>query len=82
MWACQKLLSPSVVFQGKYRRKPLVIRVFAPMLVDPDSVSFQVAPGTAVCSVEFDGIPDETLSSTYGADSLQALQQEGGSSLS
>jgi hypothetical protein len=60
--------------KGKSERKPLVIRVFAPMLVDPDSVSFQVAPGTAVCSVEFDGIPDETLSSTYGADSLQALQ--------
>jgi len=55
-------------------RKPLVIRIFAPRAVDPASVSFQVAPGTAVCAVEFDGIPDETLGDTYGADSLQALQ--------
>jgi hypothetical protein len=60
--------------KGKSERKPLVIRIFAPRQVDPASVSFQVAPGTAVCAVEFDGIPDETLSDTYGADSLQALQ--------
>lgn len=60
--------------EGESERKPLVIRLFAPRLVDPASVSFQVAPGTAVCTVEFDGIPDETLGDTYGADSLQALQ--------
>ena len=60
--------------KGKSERKPLVIRIFAPRPVDPASVSFQVAPGTAVCMVEFDGIPDETLGDTYGADSLQALQ--------
>jgi hypothetical protein len=60
--------------KGKSERKPLVIRIFAPRLVDPTSVSFAVAPGTAVCAVAFDGIPDETLGETYGADSLQALQ--------
>ena len=27
-----------------------------------------------MCTVEFDGLPDETLGDTYGADSLQALQ--------
>lgn len=60
--------------KGESERKPLVIRVFAPRPVDPASVSFQVAAGTAVCTVAFDGIPDETLGDTYGADSLQALQ--------
>ena len=60
--------------KGESERKPLMIRVFAPRLVDPASVSFQVAAGTAVCTVEFDGIPDETPGDTYGADSLQALQ--------
>ena len=60
--------------KGKSERKRLVIRIFAPKPVDPASVSFQVAPGTAVCMVEFDGISDETLGDTYGADSLQALQ--------
>jgi hypothetical protein len=59
--------------KGQSERKPLVIRVFAPRLVE-GSVSFAVAPGTAVCGVEFDGIPDETLGDTYGADTLQALQ--------
>ena len=60
--------------KGESERKPLVIRIFAPRPVDPASVSFQVAAGTAACTVEFDGIPDETLGDTYGADSLQALQ--------
>ena len=52
----------------------MVIRVFAPKPVDPDSVSLPIGAGTAVCTVEFDGIADETLGDTYGADSLQALQ--------
>ena len=60
--------------KGETERKPLVIRIFAPRPVDPAAVSVEVAPGTAVCAVEFDGIPDETLGDTYGADSLQALQ--------
>jgi hypothetical protein len=60
--------------KGGAERKRLVIRIFAPRLVDPASVSFRVAPGTAVCTVEFDGIPGETLGDTYGADSIQALQ--------
>lgn len=60
--------------KGKSERKPLTIRIFAPRAVDPAAVSFPVAPGTSVCSVEFDGIPDETLGDTYGADSIQALQ--------
>ena len=52
----------------------MVIWVFAPRPVDPASVTFKVAEGTAVCTVEFDGIADEILGDTYGADSLQALQ--------
>jgi hypothetical protein len=60
--------------KGQSERRPLVIRIFAPRPIDPCSVSFEVSPGTAVCTVEFDGISDETLGDTYGADSLQALQ--------
>jgi hypothetical protein len=60
--------------KGKTKREPLVIRIFAPRPVDPASVSFQVAPGTAVCSVEFDGMQEEPVGDTFGADSFQALQ--------
>jgi hypothetical protein len=60
------------------QRKSLVIRVFAPRPVDPASVSFEVAEGTSVCTVEFDGIPEETRGETYGADSIQALQLAAG----
>jgi hypothetical protein len=59
--------------KGESERKPLVIRIFAPRLVEAGSVSFDVAKGTAVCTVEFDGISAETQGDTYGADSLQAL---------
>jgi hypothetical protein len=60
--------------KGETDRKPLVIRIFAPKPVDPASFPFQVAAGTAVCTVEYDGIPDVPHGDTYGADSLQALQ--------
>jgi hypothetical protein len=60
--------------KGEAERKPLVIRIFAPRPVEPASVSFEVAAGTAVCSVQFDGIPDDAVGDTYGADSLHALQ--------
>jgi hypothetical protein len=60
--------------KGQSDRRPLVIRIFAPRQLDPASVSFQVAPGTAVCSVQFDGMSGEPAGDTYGADSLQALQ--------
>ena len=60
--------------KGKAKRKALVIGIFVPKLVDPASVSFQIAPGTAVCKVAFDGLPDVALGDTFGADSIQALQ--------
>lgn len=60
--------------KGDYERKLLVIRIYAPRLVDPDSVSFPVDTDTAICAVEFHGLPNEPLGEIYGADSLQALQ--------
>ena len=60
--------------KGRPERTALVIRVFAPRLVESDSVSFQIAPGTAVCKVVFDGLPEVAMGDTFGADSLQALQ--------
>jgi hypothetical protein len=60
--------------KGDSERKPLVIRIFAPRLVDPASVSFRVDADAAICSVEIEGIPHESLGEVYGADSLQALQ--------
>ena len=60
--------------KGNSERRRLAVRIFAPKPVDPTSVSFQVSLGTAVCTVELDGIPGETPRDTYGADSLQALQ--------
>jgi len=60
--------------KGKAERKPLLIRVFAPQPVDPDSDLFRVDADTSRCVVEFDGIPDANVGEIYGADSIQALQ--------
>lgn len=60
--------------KGQTERKVLVIRIYAPRLVEPGSVLFHSDQGTASCSVAFDGLPEIPVGDTYGADSLQALQ--------
>jgi hypothetical protein len=68
--------------KGGSDRKPLCIRIFAPQPVDPSSVTFAVDADGASCVVEFDGLPDAARqalgadSTTFGADSIQALQLE------
>ena len=47
--------------KGNVERKPLLIRVFAPQPVDPDSVRFRVDAATSSCVVEFDGLADANL---------------------
>jgi hypothetical protein len=60
--------------KGNSERKPLLIRVFAPQSVDPDSDLFRPDSDTSSCLVEFQGIPDANLGEIFGADSIQALQ--------
>jgi hypothetical protein len=60
--------------KGQTERKPLVIRIYAPRPVEPNSPLYRPDQDTARCFVEFDGIPDASLGGTFGADSLQALQ--------
>ena len=60
--------------KGQIERKLLVIRIFAPRPVEPDSPLYRPDQDTASCHVEFDGIPGATIGDTFGNDSLQALQ--------
>jgi hypothetical protein len=66
----------SLVFceKGSPERKPLLIRIFAPRPVDPNSDLYRSDADISSCVVEFDGIPDANLGEVYGADSIQALQ--------
>lgn len=57
--------------KGKTERTAMVIRIFAQTLVDPASVSFRIAPGTAVCRVAFDGLPEVAPGDTFGAESFK-----------
>lgn len=59
--------------KGKSKRHKLVIRIGTPYLLDESAVSFKFDPGTAGCTVEFDGLPENLVEHVYGADSLQAL---------
>jgi len=52
----------------------LVVRVFAPFLLKEGDVSFQFSPGTAGCIVRIEGLPQKLEETTYGADSVQAVE--------
>jgi len=60
--------------KGQAQRRPLVIRLYAPQPVSPDSPLYHPDQETASCRVEFDGIAAGDLGETFGADTLQALQ--------
>ncbi len=60
--------------KGQTERRPLVIRLYAPQPVTPDSPLYRPGQETASCRVEFDGIAAGNLGDTFGADTLQAIQ--------
>ena len=60
--------------KGASERHPFVVHIFAPRELKEGEVEFEFAEGAAVCNVEFSGLPGASTESTYGADSLQALQ--------
>ena len=60
--------------RGSGERRDLVIRVFSPFIVPAGSVNFEVDGIVAGCRWEVDGLPEKVSDTTYGADSVQALQ--------
>ena len=59
--------------KGESARKKLLVRISAPYLVDESMVNFKFDPGTAGCTIEFEGLPKELIEEVHGADSIQAL---------
>jgi hypothetical protein len=60
--------------KGNSERNPFVVQVLAPRELKEGDVEFQFTEGTAVCIVQFEGLPSAKPEHVYGADSLQALQ--------
>ncbi|KRA51102.1 hypothetical protein ASD77_15875 [Pseudoxanthomonas sp. Root65] len=60
--------------RGGGQRKDLVIRIFSPFIVPVGSVNFEVDGVVAGCRWELEGLPEKVSDTTYGADSVQALQ--------
>jgi hypothetical protein len=58
--------------KGEMVRKKLIIRVIGPCFVDKNEVSFNFDEGTASCSIQFDGLDEDSIES-FGMDKLQAL---------
>lgn len=59
--------------KGSDSRDKLIVRISAPYLVEEGMVNFQFDPGTAGCTIKFEGLPDVLVEEVYGADSIQAL---------
>ena len=57
---------------GESEKRKLTVRIVAPYLLTPESVSFAFDEGAAGCDIEFDGLPQKEIT-VYGADTLQAL---------
>ena len=68
----ERELSYSMI--GRTERSKLMIRIYAPYKVQQSKVNFKAQEGTAGCRWEVDGLPEQLGDTTYGADSLQALQ--------
>ncbi|WP_152984657.1 DUF6968 family protein [Stenotrophomonas terrae] len=60
--------------RGTEKRTGITIHISAPFILQPGSVNFEFSGGTAGCTLQIDGLPEEFSHTAYGADSLQALQ--------
>jgi hypothetical protein len=59
--------------KGSPVRERLTIKISGPYLVDESMVNFKFDPGTAGCTIEFDGLPENDIE-VYGVDVLHALK--------
>ena len=63
-----------LISRGDNERKPLSFRIYAPFLVEQNTVNFTISEGTAGCKYELLGLPEHITDTVYGVDSIQALQ--------
>jgi hypothetical protein len=47
--------------KGQEDRQSMTVRVSAPILVEEGTVNFQFQEGTAVCTVEFQGLEEDSI---------------------
>jgi len=59
--------------KGSSDRYEFNVRINEPRLVNQGEVNFEFSPGTAVCKIEFNGLPENLVEEVFGADSIQAL---------
>ena len=60
--------------KGANIRSEFIIKIGTPFVVTPGSVEFSLSEDAGGCTVEFEGFPIAFEETTYGADTVQALQ--------
>ena len=58
---------------GSPERKNMIVKLYEPQEVPPDSVDFSLDSGAASCMLELVGIEPPFKETIYGADSLHAV---------
>jgi len=71
-WIAQRDLEYSP--KGSSDRFKLSICISAPFELAEASLNFSFQPGAAGCTVQTFGLPKDVTETTYGADSIQALE--------
>jgi hypothetical protein len=59
--------------KGSSNKYELNVRINEPRLVNQGEVNFDFSLGTAVCKIEFNGLPESLVEEVFGVDSIQAL---------
>ncbi|WP_162932419.1 hypothetical protein [Solimonas sp. K1W22B-7] len=59
--------------KGQKIRHQFSVGIREPYLLTEGSVNFIFDPGTAGCTIEFEGLPERPIE-VYGADTLQAVE--------
>lgn len=71
-WIAERRLMCSP--KGAKDKSELLVRIGAPYIVEPTTVSFPVTPETSGCIVDISGNGLKITETSYGADLIQALQ--------
>ncbi len=58
--------------KGESSQSKFIVRIIGPYLIEKKNVNFRFDDGTAGCTVEFDGLPEDSIE-IFGIDMLHAL---------
>lgn len=58
--------------KGEGTRKKFIVRILGPYMINKNEVNFRFDEGTAGCTIEFDGLDEDSIE-VFGIDGIHAL---------